>query len=284
MTLPSRIAVVGLGLIGGSMALALKDRHSVVAHDPDLETCEAANALGIPTIHLSGAVKDAGLVILASPVRSLALAGLKAAPHLRKGAVITDVGSSKSEVVQDLEAHLPPHCMYVGGHPMAGSEKSGFRAARPDLFRGSCWVITPTGKTHPRCVEVVLSLVKELGAKPVFMSVAEHDRLVALVSHLPYLLSAALTRTVLDASRVYPEAAAVASAGFRDMTRLAACDPTMASDFCVSNKDFIMDALNMFLQHFREAASALQDDGGSLRPLLLEAKHFRDSLAVEKGW
>ncbi len=284
MRFPSTISVIGLGLIGGSLALALKDRARVVAYDPDREASGHALAAGIQTKDLPECVHQAELVFLAAPVGSIPLAGLKIAPYLRPGTIVTDVGSTKAQVVRDLQNHLPRHCLYVGGHPMAGSERSGFPAAREDLFRDTTYIITPTANTHPRAIEVLLEIVKALDARPFFMDIAEHDRLVALISHLPFLISTVLARTILEASEVHPEVIAIASGGFRDMSRLASSDPSMSSDFCVTNKDSLCDAVNLFLQHLDKVCNALQSSSGDLKPLLMEAKAFRDSLAAVRGW
>lgn len=237
------VLIVGLGLIGGSAALALRAAGAKVrgvSRNP--QTVAAALERGVierGSASLEDEAGDAGVILLAAPVRASIgvlerLAGL-AAP----GTVITDACSTKREVAAAMN-QLPDHLGAAGGHPMAGSERSGLDAADAVLFRGSTWVLTETARTDGRARDVCEALAIAAGASPLWADAAEHDRAVALVSHLPLLTAAALVRTAerADSSLAWQ----LAAGGFRDSTRLAAGAPEMSADILLTNSGEIRQA------------------------------------------
>ncbi len=231
-----RAAIVGVGLIGGSVGLALRARSGCsrvvgVGRSPDaLEAALRRGALDEAATDLAAGLRGADLVVLAAPVR--ACIGLLPAVAAAVGpdAVITDVASTKAEIV----AAAPPGPAFVGGHPLAGSERSGIEAASADLFEGATWVLTPGGATATWAVERVAALAAGLGARPVVMDAATHDRRVAAVSHLPQAVAVAL------AAAVPVEALPLAARGFRDTTRLADSSPEVWNDVFATNRDNVV--------------------------------------------
>ncbi len=247
-----RIAIIGLGLIGGSIGLALKrsethDLHIVgVARSRDtMQRAKKRGAIDEDARTPEDAVRDARLVIIASPI--LAMRGIfeEIAPALREGAVVTDAGSTKANVAQWARELLPEHVNFVGGHPMAGKETSGIDAADADLFRDKTWVIVPSVQATEAAVQSVVAVAQLCGAVPSFMDAAEHDSYVAAISHLPLALSSALFSVVFG-SAAWPELATLASSGFRDTTRLASGSPEMAHDIIVTNRDNILHWIDRF--------------------------------------
>jgi prephenate dehydrogenase len=256
-----RIAIIGLGLIGGSIALALKraDIKDVeitgVARTRD--TVNKARKLG--AIDVDGglpaeAVRGARLVVIAAPILTFPAIMDEIAPHLEYGAVVTDAGSTKGAVAAWAKEKLPTTVHFVGGHPMAGKEHAGIDHADADLFRGKPWVVSPSVDAPEGAVHTVVGLAQLCGAEPVFMDPQEHDAYVAAVSHLPLTVASALFSMAFS-SQAWPELAALASSGFRDTTRLASGSPEMAHDIIQTNRDHIVhwiDRLQQELFRFRE--------------------------------
>jgi len=283
-----RIAILGLGLIGGSVARALREASShagaeLVAWTPSGAGPRAALASGVIDAVASDplvAVRGAGIVILAAPplacaslVRRL---GAEPGTALSPGATVTDVASTKALLtVAAAEAGIP----FVGGHPMAGRETSGFDAADAGLFRGRPWVITEAvGRGDP---DVVRSLALACGAVPVDLDAARHDRLVASISHLPLLASAALVEavagTTVDPEGDWPAAAALAATGWRDATRLARGDATMGAEIAASNAEAIAEVMRRLRDRIDEWLDLLEAPDGP------DAERLRERLAVAKA-
>ena len=256
-----KISIVGLGLIGGSLGLALKrsgpGNLEVVGYDKEPGVGARAEKLGAvdrSSRDLTSAVRDAPLVILSTPI--LATRGVMEAmaPALCEGCVVTDTGSTKAQILRWAAELLPGHVHFVGGHPMAGKEHSGLDAADADLFREAPYCVVPAVNADERAINTVLSLVGLVGAYPVFLDAAEHDSYVAAVSHLPIVLSAALF-SLVRSSQAWPEMSALAAGGFRDSTRLASGDPDLSHDMCLTNKEAVLhwlDRLTAELGRFRE--------------------------------
>lgn len=247
-----RVAIVGLGLIGGSMGLALRQARAaqqVVGYDLGRGVNEQARRTGaLDQAHdtLADAVRGAELIILATPVGAMHALLQDLARLASPGAVITDVASTKSQVISWAEEFLPGNIYFVGGHPMAGKEVSGVSAADPALFRNRTYCLTPTKKTSPAALNKVAQLIEILGARVRFLEPAEHDGQVAQVSHLPFLASSALMQSVGENSS-WGDASQLASSGFRDATRLAAGSPEMYRDICLTNGEAILRALDEYL-------------------------------------
>jgi prephenate dehydrogenase len=256
----SRIAIIGTGLIGTSIGLCLmsqKDRKfEIVGTDRDRGNARAAKKLGAldrEVGSLEEAVSDAGLVIIAVPVGGVRQIFESIAPLLVTGAIVTDVCSTKAEILKWAAELLPPTVHFIGGHPMAGREKSGPGAAAADLFKGATWAVTPSPHAEEQAVNVVLGMIETAGANPVYIDAAEHDQYAAAVSHVPILLSVALFRMVRD-SVGWEDAALLAGPGFRDLTRLASGDPAMSAGIVETNRE----AIAHWLKRYRETLDVVE--------------------------
>jgi prephenate dehydrogenase len=252
-----RVAIIGLGLIGGSIALAVKRANiaglQVVGTARTRDTLQKAKKMGAIDIDAptaADAVRDARLVIIAAPIMTTRSIMEEIAPALTSGAVVTDVCSTKGNVARWAKELLPETVSFVGGHPMAGKEQAGIAAADPDLFKDRAWVIAPSVSASEAAVNTVVGLAQLCGASPVFMDPDEHDSYVAAISHLPLLLSSALF-SVAHGSAAWPELAKLASSGFRDTTRLASGSPEMAHDIVLTNRDNVIHWLDRFIDELR---------------------------------
>lgn len=247
-----KVAIVGLGLIGGSLGLALRQAHiaeQVAGYDLGRGVCEQARKVGaIDQVHtaLADVVRGAELIVLATPVGAMRALLQDIAILASPGAVITDVASTKSQVISWAEEFLPAQLAFVGGHPMAGKELSGVEAADAALFRNRIYCLTPTAKTPPAALNKVLAMIETIGARVRFLEPAEHDGQVALVSHLPFIASTALMATAAENSN-WGDASLLASSGFRDTTRLAAGSPEMYRDICLTNHEALVRVLDNYL-------------------------------------
>ena len=271
------VVLAGVGLIGGSIGLGLQGRflaERVVGLDPDPAALDAARGLGVidaARLEAGPWLAEADLVVLATPVRSLERLARELITHLRPDAIITDVGSVKAPLVHALAGHR-----FVGGHPMAGSERGGVLHADASLLENAVWVLTPTAETDPEALRLVRDVVDALGARPIEVDPDLHDRLVATVSHLPYLAALALTRAVGLADE-RDLLALLAAGGFRDLTRVASGSPRMSRDMVVANRDAVRTALAAFSRQLDEVA-ALLDDPEALLEVAEGSKRLRDAL------
>ena len=273
MTSPSRAsraAIVGTGLIGGSLGIALrKQGWHVTGQDRDEARAHRARELG--ALDEVGTDPAAELTFVATPVS--AVPG-EARAALARGGVVTDVGSVKGAVVAAVD---DPR--FVGGHPMAGSEQEGVEGADPELFEGATWVLTPTARTDPDAYALVRSVVSSLGADVVAVDPDHHDRLVALVSHVPHLTAATLMGLAAEMSEEHATLLRLAAGGFRDMTRIAAGHPGIWPDICADNREAIvaiLDTLLAALGRMRETVSG--GDRGALVAALERARVARINL------
>lgn len=284
---PPRVAVIGLGLLGGSLALALKQREPVsppwhvVGVARDEETAARALAIGAvdeATTNAAAGVADADVVVFATPVGAIPSLVAHVAPFLKAGAVVTDVGSTKVELMRSIPPLLPQGVQYVGGHPMAGSERTGLEAADVYLLENAIYVVTPLHADQPG-VERVVALAEAAGAQPLLMDARRHDRIVAAVSHLPHMVAAALVEAVGLAAEDDPTVLALAAGGFRDTTRVASGDPDMWRDIFISNRDEVLVMLDRFesvLQRLRRATAAA--DAEEIVNALSRARNVREQL------
>ncbi len=256
-----RAAVIGTGLIGGSVAVALREAGWHVSGS-DSDAAATAQALDLGVIDFAGTDPEAELTVVAVPVGAVPSVAAKA---LARGGVVTDVGSVKAPVVAAVN-----HPRFVGGHPMAGSEATGVQGARSDLFQGATWALTPTDNTDPTALALVHQVVRSLGAEVVTVSPEQHDRLVATVSHVPHLTAATLMGVANDRAVEHAALLRLAAGGFRDMTRVAAGDPGIWIDICRDNRDAILDVLDGFVESL-----------GSMRDIVAEGRteELRERLA-----
>ena len=246
-----RVGLVGTGLIGGSIGLALtRAGVEVRAFDADADQATRAVAMGAAADaagSIEAVVRDADVVIIATPVGLVAELVIEA---LDAGAaVVTDVGSVKGPILREVEQARPDLApRFVGGHPMAGSEQDGLEGAAVDLFAGATWVLTPTGSTDAGAHTAVRSLVAELGAEIVEVTPQHHDALVAVVSHVPQLAATTLMDVAATSGEEHAILLRLAAGGFRDMTRIAAGHPGIWPDICIANRDAIVAGLDDYLR------------------------------------
>lgn len=247
-----RIAVIGIGLIGGSLAQACRGKIAarVTGLDTDPTHRKRAVELGLvdEAADLPRGAAGADLVVLAVPVGSLAEVAARIAPFLSPGSIVTDVGSVKGALVGEIEGRMPPGTVYVPGHPIAGTERSGPEAASADLFRGSLCVLTPTARTPDAAVKKVVRLWEGIGARVLMMDPFRHDRIFARVSHLPHVVAYALMGTILELQDGEEELLAFSAGGLRDFTRIAASHPIMWRDILLNNREEVLVALARFRQ------------------------------------
>lgn len=277
-----RIAIVGVGLIGGSFGLALRaagHRGEIVGIGRDPARLDEARELGAvdrgETDAVAG-VAGADVVLLAVPMGAMRAVLEAIAPGLEAETIVTDAGSVKGSVERDARASLTSVARFVPGHPIAGTEHSGVAAAFPTLFRGRRVILTPLADTEPSAVEVVRRLWECTGARVESLDIDEHDRLLAATSHLPHMLAYGLVDALArggDAERVFRYAAG----GFRDFTRIASSDPLMWRDICIANRGALLEAL----ESYREDLEALtreveQTDAEGLLARFQRAKAARD--------
>src|SRR5262245_13156686 len=271
-----RVAVIGLGLLGGSVAGAARKRSAaerVVGVSRSRETAAAALAAGLAdeaTHDLAAGVAGADLVVLCTPIFAMAETLRRAAPALAPGALVSDVGSVKGPLVETLPGVLPPGVHYIGAHPMAGSHETGLRHARADLLDGAVCVLTPTAATPPAALARVRTFWSALGARVVERDPAAHDAEVAWVSHLPHALAFAYAESLATA----PAAAlALAAGGFRDFTRIAGSDPELWADILVTNRKALAGPLAAAARAQARLAEALEaGDLESVHRLLAAAR------------
>ncbi|MSQ95709.1 MAG: prephenate dehydrogenase/arogenate dehydrogenase family protein [Gemmataceae bacterium] len=273
------LTIVGVGLIGGSIGLAAKKRglaQRVVGVGRDegkLENARARGAIDDYKIDLSAAAPDADLIVFCTPVDRIADEVRQASAHCKPAAILTDAGSTKHAIVEAVESASPPGLLFVGAHPLAGSEKKGVKNAHADLFVERCTVLTPTAKTPPAAVKSVRSFWQELGARVQLMSPQEHDQALALTSHLPHLLAAAL------AGMLPNELHGLTATGFRDTTRVAAGDPDVWTPIFRHNRVAVLDALNLLEERLRFFRNLLANDYVPLlEKFLAQGKKVRDAL------
>lgn len=245
------LAVVGLGLMGGSLALALRNcAETITAIDPNAASRQYALDKGIvdaATDDLKAGVNDADTVILCAPVRVIqTMLTQRIGAYLRSNTLLIDIGSTKQDICAAMSTSLPVGVQAVGGHPMTGKEVSGIEASDPNLYRDRPFVLCPTRRTTPAARLRALALVDALDAIPFEMEAIRHDRLVAAISHLPYLLSSALVATVAKEGEVDPTVWELAAGGFRDMSRLAGQDVQMMGDILSTNTQAVATLLALF--------------------------------------
>jgi prephenate dehydrogenase len=244
------MAVVGVGLIGGSMALACRGRLAgrVVALDTDQGHLDRAMALGLvdEVGELPGGVMGADLVVVAVPVGEIAEVVRTVEPHLSSGCVVTDVGSVKGELVAEVESVMPAGRAYVPGHPIAGTERSGPEAASATLFRGNLCVLTPTSRTSEAAVKAVIRLWEGMGSRVILMDPFRHDQIFALVSHLPHVVAYALIGSIPNREESGEDVLRFSAGGLRDFTRIAASHPVMWRDILIRNRGAVLESLARF--------------------------------------
>lgn len=277
-----RVAILGTGLIGASVGLAIKAARPgahITGYDANGDHVRRAQRVkaidrGAPLLE---AVRDAQLVVVATPVGAMHVLFEDIAPALREGAVILDTGSTKQRVMEWAEATLPPSVDFVGGHPMAGKTETGPDAADAALFRGAVWCVVPSRTASRQAIDEVAKLVESFEAVPYFLGGDEHDGLVAAVSHLPYLLSVALIGHV-GREGSWRETASVAAGGFAYATHLADSDPRMFADIAQTNRDNIVRRLDLFMAELESLRDAIATGDAGIK------ERFERARAMHTDW
>ncbi len=276
-----QVAIIGLGLIGGSIGLALKQSSEpsleLVGYARRPEVASQALSSGIVDkieTSLTETVREAELVIIATPVLTIKEILSQIADYLSPGCVVTDTASTKFQVMKWAEELLPPTVDFVGGHPMAGKETYGIQAAEAKLFQGCIYCLTPAEKASPSSIDLVGNMAKKLEATPFFIDAQEHDNLVAGISHLPILLSAALvSATAKDAS--WNKMSKLAASGYRDLTRLASGNPEVNAHICLTNQEAILQWIDKFNKELDKYRQLVTSGDSQLAEALAQANKAR---------
>ena len=279
-----KVALIGAGLIGGSIALALREQNLVkevncydLNHEASREAVECG-AADYFSQTATEAVQDADLIIIAVPVLKTLDLIKEILPAVKNGALITDVGSTKGAIMAAVEQILPAAVHYIGGHPMAGSEESGISGADPALLENAIYVLTPGPETPTQLIDRLCQMISKTGAEPIIIDPLNHDRIVALVSHLPHLAAASLVHSVTDAGEK-ELIHTLAAGGFRDSTRIALGNPDVWRDICISNRWALLAALKGFRKKLDKVEKILtEQDGDAIHEYLLRAREYRSSI------
>lgn len=281
-----RIVIIGLGLIGGSIAFRLKKfKSQLIGIDRDPHTVAYATSHHIvdyATTSIAEGIIDADIIILATPIRTIfsILDYLKDSSNIsvKEGCLIMDVGSTKTQVIEHMQ-RLPAIFQPIGGHPMCGRETSGIEVADENLFKDALFMLTPLARTNSAAVSLAENLVRALGARPYTVDAIRHDRIAATISHLPYALAVLLMGTAMKSGEGDNLVWEAASSGFRDTSRLAASDVTMMLDILMSNKSAIMSELAIFEEYLREFRDAMENqDDIWLKERLTQVRQKRNRL------
>lgn len=281
------IAIVGTGLMGTSLALAIKSSNlkvDIVGTDYDSIARSGAQKSGAfkkVESRLANAIRGADVVVFATPIQAMREMMESAANDFEEGCVVTDVGSSKKVVLQWAEEVLPKHVSFVGGHPMAGKELSGPKNADGTMFKGKAYCIVPSVNAERAAVSSVTTIAEAIGAKPFFIGVDEHDSFVAAVSHLPFMMSVALMGTASKSAN-WDDIAQLASSGFSDLSRLASGDPVMHRDICVTNPEPIVAWMDSYIRELYELRNMLAKEGGPDPDALHEV--FEEAMNARARW
>lgn len=283
----NKVAIIGVGLMGGSLAIVLK-RAGLAGHitgiGRGLANLETAKRLGLVdsfTRDVGEGVQDADLVVVAVPVLKIAETIRQAAPHLKKGCIVTDVGSVKGSVIDVVEPLMPEGVHFVPGHPIAGTEHSGAEAAFGELYIGRKCILTPTDKTGAAALEKTRLVWEATGAKVVVMDAAAHDMVLAAVSHLPHMIAYTLVNTVGDMEDGGVDALSYSAGGFRDFTRIASSSPEMWTDICAMNREQILNTIDCFAKRLEGLRALIEkEDLAALKKEFERAKSLRDSLPI----
>ena len=285
----AQVTVIGTGLIGTSLGLALRGSAlrnlTVVGSDAESAARSGAQkrqAFDRVESRLGNAIAEADIIILATPVLAMRELMEGMAPYLPEGCVVSDVGSTKTQVLEWADELLPDSVDFVGGHPMAGRETPGPENADGQLFAGKPYCVIPSPKASQRAVGEISTLAEAVGGVPYFISVDEHDSFVAAVSHLPFVLSTALVGCTSKSAN-WTDIGQLASSGYRDITRLASGDPIMHRDICISNAQPIVAWIDAFIRELYEYRKLLDTDGEAPETDAV-GKVFEDAMLARNKW
>ncbi len=280
--------IIGLGLMGGSLALALKAHGigrqvwGVTRRSAIIDRALEMGAIDRGTTDAMEGVTEADIVVLATPVRTIVELLHQIGPHLKAGCLVLDLGSTKRAIVEAM-ASLPAGVEPVGGHPMCGKEVAGIWAAEASLYEGAIFPLVPLERTSSEALALAECLVESIGATPLIIDARRHDRLVAAISHLPYLTAVMLVSAAAEVAREDPLAWPLAASGFRDTSRLAASDVTMMHDILLTNREHVGEMLHRYRRHLSRVIELIENgDEDKLRAVLEQAWQDRHSVISEQ--
>lgn len=284
----NKISIIGLGLIGGSIGLAIKrtsPQTQITGVDVNAENIQIAirrKAIDKGTIDLKTGVSEADIIFLATPINTMYEVVPQIIPYLKKQAIVTDVGSCKTEIINTLEKILPSDCYFVGGHPMAGSEQAGMANADPYLLENAVYVLTPTQNTNQHAVLVLKQLIETMGANVITMDPARHDLIVAAVSHLPHLIAVNLVNTVGEYAEQDELTLMLAAGGFRDTTRIAMGHENVWTDIFRNNAETLLQVLKNFNNNLAKFESLIANDSYlELKQSIAKARQIRRQIPLK---
>ena len=278
-----KITILGVGLIGGSFARVCKKNKiakSVFGFGRQEANLRKAVELGVIdkySLDLNEAVEQADFVLIAVPVGSILLLAEKMSSYLKKGSIISDVGSVKDSLVEKIENILPEGVHFVGAHPIAGTEHSGVEASFAELFEGSKCILTPTKLTDHETLQKVKKLWELMGSEVSFMEAVKHDEIMAAVSHLPHVAAYAITSFIFDLRHVWPDILSYSAGGFRDFTRIASSHPAMWCDICNYNREALIKMIEQYETSLNQFKTLIKEKNWfQLEKTMSEAKTIRD--------
>jgi prephenate dehydrogenase len=281
----NKITIIGVGLIGGSLGLALKEKKpnfKIVGIDKQkiIEKAIARGAIDEGTANFKEGIKEADIVIIATPVKTILNILTQINPFLKKGCLVTDTGSTKGQIVERADKVLSKDIFFIGGHPMAGSEEYGIESANPHLFQDRTYILTPTKKSNLIAIEKIFSLIKMIGANRLILNPLEHDRIVGAVSHLPQIIAVSLINMVSELiqkenNNNYFKAV---GEGFKDMTRIASSPYKVWEDICYTNKEIILEMIQEFRNYLGVIEGKLKNDPSSLKEEFQKASKLRENI------
>jgi len=279
-----KVTIVGLGLIGGSLGMAIKRKKlaRVIGLTRDKSKAALAvklNAVDYASTNIRGLIQDADIIFVCYPLHLIIPEIKKILQFLKPGTIITDVGSSKEQIVKEAEKMMPKGIFFVGGHPMAGKEKAGLEEAEVDLLEGKNYILTKTAKTNKKALDTLKSLISGLGAKVSVLAPDVHDSIVAGISHMPVAVAAALVDSVGGSGKLSDDMMEFAASGFCDTTRIASGDPDLGTGMFVTNKKAVLASINAFKKSLAEIEKLIrQGNAAMIREKLLQLKDLRDSM------
>jgi len=285
MAMNKKITIIGLGLIGGSLARALHEKLglcSITAVDTNKEALDMALGQGIIENGIlvpDSSVYSSDIIFICTPVNQTLEYIAELAPRTKNTCIITDVGSTKEEIIRQVESMPHPPC-FIGGHPMTGAEKSGFANSYAHLFENAYYVLTPCASTTPGSLETLSGLIEGIGAIPIVMSAEEHDLAAAGISHLPHVIAAALVNLVKELDQGKGRMQALAAGGFRDITRIASSNPVIWESIVLSNKKHLLMLVEQFREKLESFSENLKnDDSEEIYKFFADAGRFRDAIS-----
>jgi len=282
---PTEITIIGLGLIGGSLAKAIKKKPGpvgITAVDSDSNTLDTALSDGVIAKGYTSLCEDifnSDIIFICTPLKQTISYIIQLAPHVRKDCIITDVCSTKLKITQFVDSMKDPPC-FVGGHPMAGTEKSGYANSFAHLFENAYYVLTPSASTRGEALDVLMELIKEIGAIPAVMTPEEHDRAAGAISHLPHIVAASLVNLVRELDNEKGTMKLLAAGGFRDITRIASSSPALWESIVSDNREQLSELLPLFIKSLENFYSKLQNnDSASIYNFFAGAGEYRNSIS-----